>query len=83
MKEFCVLNTTRLNLRALSIKDWEEIAYLRSDITMNKYVSRPSARNQKEALSFIYKIQKGIRKRELLYWSISLKENPKMIFMKR
>lgn len=79
MKEFCVLETPRLNLRALSIEDWKEIAYLRSDMTVNKYVSRPSARNQKEALAFIYKIQKGIRKKELLYWSVSLKENPKMI----
>lgn len=79
MIEFTPLATTRLQLRSLQTHDWEEISYLRSDELMNQYVSRPAAKNKKEALAFIYKIQKGIRNREMLYWSICFKDEPKMI----
>ncbi|MDQ7917174.1 GNAT family N-acetyltransferase [Mesonia sp. MT50] len=79
MKNFTSLSTPRLQLRSLETRDWEEISYLRSDALMNQYVSRSSAKNKKEALAFIYKIQKGIRNREILYWSICFKDDPKML----
>jgi len=79
MIDFTPLATPKLQLRALETHDWEEISYLRSDVQMNQYVSRSSARNKKEALAFIYKIQKGIRNKEILYWSICYKDKPKMI----
>lgn len=79
MKEFTPLTTPRLQLRSLKTQDWEEISYLRSDILMNQYVSRPAAKNKEEALAFISKIQKGIRNKEILYWSICFKNESKMI----
>lgn len=79
MIDFTPLATPKLQLRSLETHDWEEISYLRSDVQMNQYVSRSSARNKKEALAFIYKIQKGIRNKEILYWSICYKDKPKMI----
>lgn len=79
MIDFTPLSTPRLQLRSLETHDWEEVSYLRSDALMNQYVSRPTAKNKKEALAFIYKIQKGIRNQEILYWSICFKNEPKMI----
>ncbi|MDT0294464.1 GNAT family N-acetyltransferase [Mesonia ostreae] len=79
MEDFMPLSTSRLQLRSLQTHDWEEISYLRSDRQMNQYVSRSSAKNKKEALNFIYKIQKGIQNKEILYWSICLKDESKMI----
>ena len=76
---FPVLETKRLLLRQITLNDWEEVYFLRSDKAVNKYVIRPVPKNRKEAEEFIEKITSGIKNNKHLYWSITLKSNPKMI----
>ena len=62
MKEFCVLETPRLNLRALPIKDWKEIAYLKSDIAINMFLGHLQEIKKKLYLLFI-KFKKEFEKK--------------------
>jgi len=76
---FPVLQTERLILRKLVVSDWEQISFLRSDTTVNKFVQRPNADTQEKALAFISNIQSLVEKRVSFYWAISLKNEPSMI----
>ena len=76
---FPTITTERLILRKISLGDWEVISYLRSDSIVNEYVKRPAAVTKGEAIAFIELILRRIQKNELIYWCISLKEDPSMI----
>ncbi|MBC9798259.1 GNAT family N-acetyltransferase [Sinomicrobium weinanense] len=76
---FIEINTERLSLRKLNSADWEMIAYLRTDKEVNKFVKRPDAGSKEKALAFISKIEGGIKKGDMYYWSISENNNPGMI----
>ena len=76
---FPELKTDRLVLRQLQPTDWKEIVFLRSDKEVNKFVKRPQAKNQAEALTFIEKITKATKNNESLYWCITLKGQQEMI----
>lgn len=76
---FSELRTDRLILRRLETSDWEVISYLRSDKSINEFVTRPSAETKEDALAFISKINKGIEGQNLYYWAISLKTDGGMI----
>lgn len=73
------LSTTRLQMRHLKLSDENEIFVLRSNETVNQYISRKRISDKEEALQFINKINNSIKKNESLYWAINLKENPHLI----
>lgn len=80
--QFPELKTDRLILTKLEAVDCNEVLFLRSDITVNKFIKRPENRKTKtkeDALEFIQEITKGIENNELVSWKITLKNNPKMI----
>ena len=76
---FTELHTDRLRLRKLQVTDWPVISFLRSDGEINKYVDRPSAESQEEALAFITKINKSIDQGISFYWAICLKDSSEMV----
>ena len=73
------LTTERLVLRQTTKADCEEILFLRSDKTVNKYIQRATPAHLKDAEAFVNKITKGINNGEIIYWGITLKESAKMI----
>ena len=69
---FPELKTDRLILRRLSIKDENEIFFLRSDDRVNKYLNRPKAGSIEDARKHIDTVNKGIDNNESVLWGISL-----------
>jgi len=78
-KPFPNLATDRLFLRAINKDDKNEIYALRSNPEVMQHINRPLAKNVEEAESFIYKIAKGIKENQLLYWGITLKVDDSLI----
>ncbi len=76
---FPVIETERLMLRKINLEDWPLISYLRSDKTVNQFVKRPNADTKEKAIAFIERTLDSINKNELIYWSISLADDPTMI----
>lgn len=79
LKNFPELETERLILRRLLESDWKSISYLRSDVIVNEFVKRAKADSKEKALNFIKEINEKFEKNLILYWSISLKNDQKMI----
>lgn len=73
---FPVLSTERLELRQLKSSDFNEIFILRTDAVINKYIARTTLTSIAEAREFINKINEDIKKNKVLYWAITLKNNP-------
>ena len=76
---FPELKTARLILRQLKESDSEDIYFLRSDESVNKYVVRPRAISKDDAREFISIINNGIKKNESIYWAITMKEVQQLI----
>lgn len=76
---FPTLTTDRLILRKATKADGNEILFLRSDPSVNKYINRPTTKNLKEAKDFIEKNEHEIQKGQNINWNITLKNDPKMI----
>lgn len=76
---FRELNTERLHLRRLEIKDWEMVSYLRTDPIVNQFVKRTPAPTKEKALEFIDRSNKQTDAGEIYQWCISLADNNKMI----
>ncbi len=76
---FTNLKTERLKLRKTFSKDLEDILFLRSDQTVNKYIDRPPAQTLKDAEDFLNKISKGLEEGKNVYWTITFKDDDKMI----
>ncbi|MDN5202819.1 GNAT family N-acetyltransferase [Fulvivirgaceae bacterium BMA10] len=76
---FPEIKTERLFLRRLKHSDWKMISYLRSDKKINEFVKRPPAELKEKALEFISKINRGIENRDIYYWTITERNNDKMI----
>lgn len=76
---FTTLKTTRLKLRRLKTGDALEIMNIRSDEEVNQYIDRPKSVTETEALQFIKKVNKGIKKNEWYYWAITMKGNNTVI----
>jgi len=76
---FPKLTTDRLILRKATKADGNEILFLRSDQSVNKYINRPPTKNLKDAEDFMEKIEHGIQKGQNINWNITLKNDPKMI----
>lgn len=79
---FPVLTTERLVLKRITEDDWNEILFLRSDPTVNRYIERPperQTRSQEDALRFIKEIQSNVENNHSLAWGITLKDAPNII----
>ncbi len=70
---FPVLETERLVLRNVTPEDVNEIFLLRSDKLVMKYLDRPSAKSENEALDFIKMINVQEKNNEGVTWAITLK----------
>ena len=73
------ITTERLMLRQLTADDAVDIAILRSDEIVNKYLDRKATTGIDEANRFINKINTGINNNECFYWAIALKNNNSLI----
>jgi [ribosomal protein S5]-alanine N-acetyltransferase len=73
---FPELQTSRLLLRMMNLKDAPEIFFLRSDPEVLKYLSRAPAKELSEAEAFIRHINNEIINNNHILWAIALKEDP-------
>lgn len=73
------LETDRLFLRPVVKEDVNEIFALRSNKETMKYVPRPLAKTNEDALVHIAMIESKIETNEGINWAITLKDNPKLI----
>lgn len=73
------LITERLLLRHLEMQDDNEIFFLRSDETVNKYLFATIPKSIGDARDFIKKINTNVESNESIYWGISLKNDNKLI----
>ena len=73
------LKTDRLILRRLTIEDENEIFFLRSDESVNRYVDRPKPNSLADARNHIDKLNNGIDNNESIFWGITLLNNPAII----
>jgi ribosomal-protein-alanine N-acetyltransferase len=73
------LFTDRLILRKLNANDAADIAALRSDDRVNKYLDRAKVTSIDDAHAFINKIVASVDKNEAYYWAIALKDAGKLV----
>ena len=81
-KPFPAIDTKRLLLRKIEASDYNQILFLRSDKTVNKYIKRPENRktkNKEDALKFIEEITEAIEDSKTISWGITLKNTDKII----
>lgn len=76
---FSILQTQRLNLRRTLKIDLEDILFLRSDQTVNKYIERSPAKTLKDTEDFFNKISNGFDKGKNINWTITFKDDDRMI----
>jgi ribosomal-protein-alanine N-acetyltransferase len=67
---FHELSTKNFILRRLTLNDAESIYKIRSDLSIAKYLDRPICRSIHEAEEFINKINDGVEKDGVFYWTI-------------
>lgn len=82
IKSFPEIKTERLSLRKIEELDCDNILFLRSDVTVNKFIERPEnrkTRNKTDAIKFIKEINEAFDKNKSISWGITLKNNPKVI----
>ena len=65
------LETQRLRLRRLQIKDVDETLALRSNPEIMKYIPRPLITTKEEALEFIKTMDTNINSNSLINWGIN------------
>ena len=76
---FPILTTEQLTLRQLSETDAPEISLLRSDPTVNKYLSRQASKTREEALNFIKNVNENFSNNAGCYWAITFTGREKLI----
>lgn len=76
---FPTLKTERLVLRRLVDSDANDIFKLRSDHELMRYVARPLAKSEQDALNLIHKVEAGIQTGESINWGITLKGDDQVI----
>lgn len=76
---FPVLETPRLQLRALCMEDAPEILLLRSDPIVLRYIPITPARNLQDARDYMEMINTGIAENEWIMWGICKKESEALI----
>ncbi|TDD97984.1 GNAT family N-acetyltransferase [Flavobacterium cellulosilyticum] len=73
------LETERLYLRRIVKEDVNEIFALRSNKEIMKYVPRPIAKSNEEAMEHITLLEEKLKTNEGINWAITLKSDPKLI----
>ena len=73
------LETERLFLRRVDVKDVNEIIALRSNPETMKYIPRPLVKTTEDALEHIAMMDTKIENNEGINWAITQKGNPKLI----
>lgn len=73
------LETERLLLRRVDVKDVNEIIALRSNPETMKYIPRPLVKTTEDALEHIAMMNTKIENNEGINWAITQKGNPKLI----
>jgi ribosomal-protein-alanine N-acetyltransferase len=76
---FPTLETDRLILREIKHTDVKEVFFYRSDKEIMKFIPRPIAETEQDALNHIEMIQDAIAKEEGINWGITLKGDDKII----
>lgn len=79
---FPLIITERLLLRKIEESDCEDILFLRSDPTVNKFIERPENRqtkNKTDAIKFIRELHEGIESNKSVSWGITLRGNHNII----
>ena len=79
---FPKLESSRLFLKRITASDAEEILFLRSDKTVNKYIERPEDRKTKnvsDVIKFIKELDTYLETNKSVAWGIRLKNEPKLI----
>jgi len=79
ISQFTGIKTGRLILRGLELSDNEQMAAIRSNPEVNKYINRQACLNIAEAEAFIRKIQSGVANSGWYYWAICLAIDNKLI----
>jgi ribosomal-protein-alanine N-acetyltransferase len=74
LEAFPMLTTENLTLRQLLDRDAQEIFFLRSDTSINKYLDRKPCKTLEDALEFIQKM----RNNSFSYWAIAQKGTEKL-----
>lgn len=73
------LETERLFLRRVDVKDVNEIIVLRSNPETMKYIPKPLVKTIEDALEHIAMMDAKIENNEGINWAITQKGNPKLI----
>ena len=73
------LESKRLVLRRMDKIDVKEIFAMRSDPEIMKYIPRPLAKNEEEALEHLALIDSGLEKNEAINWAITIKGSSKLV----
>ena len=71
--------TERLILRTLTEYDSQDIFEIRSNSEINKFLHRNPPKNSLEGLDFVMDIKKKSERDEIVFFGITLKNNPKLI----
>jgi RimJ/RimL family protein N-acetyltransferase len=79
MKDFPLLQSSRLILRKISVEDKNQMFRIRQDQDINHFIDRPPLKNEKEALDFITRIDAGIEHDKWIYWGLGHKESSELI----
>ncbi len=73
------IETERLLLREITENDVEDVLEMRSDPEVMRYIPRPLAKTNEDALKHIRMIRQSIVKKESINWGIALKDTNRMI----
>ncbi len=76
---FPKLTTERLYLRAIDMKDAEDMFVLRSNVDAMKHIARPIAKTIDDVKLLIEKIQTMVAKNEGIAWGITTREENRII----
>jgi len=78
---FPILETKRLLLRHIDIKDAQDLFSIRSDAQVMRYIPRPIAKTIDDIYPLIDLIESYLVKGERINWGIELKETKRLIGM--
>ena len=67
------LYTNRLLLKQVTTNDVHEVFALRSNKTLMRFINRPLAQTEEDALSYIETLQTALTKNDGITWGVTLK----------
>jgi ribosomal-protein-alanine N-acetyltransferase len=76
---FKALSTQHLFLRGLELTDAVQVAAIRSDDAVNRYLDRPACISLAEAEAFVKKICASVGNSQSYYWGIQPKDEARLV----